>query len=72
MESIPEDQDLNNIHGRTFNSAIESALEQRYGHTRNIWRRIAHLLLAATEMVILGGRSSIYQNVIQILRENRP
>ncbi|YP_006460162.1 hypothetical protein A565_p02 (mitochondrion) [Erythranthe guttata] len=64
----PSLRDNNPPNPRTFNCAIRDALEERFGHSRYNWRRVAQMLSLATELTLQGEQSSFFLRVLSLVR----
>lgn len=61
---------LANPSTQKWNSAIRTALEERFGHSRYNWRRIAHFLIVSSELTMEGEQSPFFLKVIDLVKEH--
>ena len=59
---------LQNPDTRRWNRAINDALEERFGHSLQNWRRIAHFLIVANELTIQGDQSAFFLRVLALVK----
>nr|YP_009974696.1 hypothetical protein JAA21_mgp05 [Helianthus grosseserratus]QNJ33657.1 hypothetical protein [Helianthus grosseserratus] len=60
---------LNNPSTQAWNRALESAITERFGHSRYTWHHLHNLLSLALELTVQGEQSPFFLRVIQIIRE---
>lgn len=59
---------IHNPDTRIWNRAIKEALEERFGHSLNNWRSIAHLLTVGIELTLEGEQSAFFLRVLSLVK----